>query len=220
MNFISCAYREWGIRIHESLTSFFPDSNFSLAKSPDELNHLLSGGLPDAIFCLGWSWYIEPRVTDHCWVVGIHPSGLPDYAGGSPIQNQILNGISRSKSTLFRLSSELDYGPILSQVPLSLEGHIAEIFDRLSTAGLIQLVDFIRDLPNGVTCIDQVVEAGHKRHSRIHPSASQLTHADMAKMNTRELYDFIRCREDPYPNVYLEDAVGKLIFKLCEFEGK
>jgi len=39
-------------------------------------------------------------------------------------------------------------------------------------------------------------------------------------MSTRELYNFIRCRQDPYPNVYLEDEFGKLIFKNVEYEER
>ena len=36
-------------------------------------------------------------------------------------------------------------------------------------------------------------------------------------MTAQNLYDTIRCREDPYPNAYIEDETGRLIFKRVEF---
>ena len=37
------------------------------------------------------------------------------------------------------------------------------------------------------------------------------------KMSAREIYNFIRCREDPYPNTYYEDDTGTILFKSVDF---
>ena len=37
-------------------------------------------------------------------------------------------------------------------------------------------------------------------------------------MNTEELYNFIRCLEDPYPNAFIEDEVGTISFKKVAFK--
>ena len=51
----------------------------------------------------------------------MHPSDLPKYAGGSPIQHQIINGVINSKATLFEVTKEIDSGPILYKTNLSLD---------------------------------------------------------------------------------------------------
>jgi len=38
----------------------------------------------------------------------IHPSDLPKYRGGSPIQNQIIDGVKDSAVTLFKMDYDLD----------------------------------------------------------------------------------------------------------------
>jgi hypothetical protein len=43
---------------------------------------------------------------------------------------------------------------------------------------------------------------------------------DFSQMNTRELYDFIRCREHPYPNAFMEDEFGMLSFVLVVWTPK
>ncbi|GIS10295.1 MAG: hypothetical protein CM15mP114_10770 [Alphaproteobacteria bacterium] len=64
----------------------------------------------------------------------LHPSDLPKYRGGSPIQNQILNGILDSKVTIKPLM-KMDAGPILVQRPLSLRGEMSEILGRIEQSG-------------------------------------------------------------------------------------
>ncbi len=47
---------------------------------------------PDTIFYNGWSWFIPSDVLRLCPNVVLHPGKLPKDRGGSPIQNQIING--------------------------------------------------------------------------------------------------------------------------------
>ena len=89
--------------------------NFLLANSKDELNQMLIKYKPIIIVLLGWSWILRKEIVNNYYVIGIHPSDLPNYAGGSPIQNQIINGISSSKCTLFKVTRDIDQGPILGK---------------------------------------------------------------------------------------------------------
>ena len=43
----------------------------------------------------------------------LHPSALPKFRGGSPIQNQIIRNIKNSKVTLFKMNEKIDAGPII-----------------------------------------------------------------------------------------------------------
>ena len=156
-------------------------------------------------------------MTDATWVIGVHPSNLPEFAGGSPIQNQILSGVSDTKMTLFRMTAKLDEGPILAKLPLSLNGHMHEIFERLTLTSLLLFADFLRNFPNIKLLPNSGPQENIRLYSRLPPSASQLSRDDLAKKSARDLYNLIRSHEDPYPNCYFEDDSGRIIFKLCEF---
>ena len=65
----------------------------------------------------------------------LHPSPLPKYRGGSPIQNQIINGEKNSAVTLFKMTRNLDDGDIYKQIPFSLKGSLDDIFNRIIKLG-------------------------------------------------------------------------------------
>jgi len=216
MRLIACAYRSWAVKAVTALENLFPEHEFRIVQSPDEFAKvILSTSLPDAILVIGWSWIFPREVVEQTWVVGIHPSDLPEFAGGSPIQNQILAGVTATKNTLFRISAALDRGPILAKVPLSLDGHLDEIFERLTVTSIVLLVEFIRAFPDNLKPLEQHEGAPPAR--RLKPESSALTRADFAQMTSRQLFDAIRCREDPYPNAYFEDEIGRLLFKRADF---
>ncbi|MEK7155147.1 MAG: methionyl-tRNA formyltransferase [Patescibacteria group bacterium] len=48
-------------------------------------------------------------------ICNIHPSLLPKYRGPSPLQQQILDGITETGVTIIQLDSEVDHGPIIAQ---------------------------------------------------------------------------------------------------------
>jgi hypothetical protein len=50
------------------------------------------------------------------------------------------------------------------------------------------------------------------------PAHSRIDKSELLKMTARDLYDRMRCLEDPYPNAYIEDETGKLYFKLVLFK--
>lgn len=51
----------------------------------------------------------------HGQIYNIHPSLLPRYRGPSPLQQQILDGISETGVTIIQLDSQVDHGPIVAQ---------------------------------------------------------------------------------------------------------
>jgi methionyl-tRNA formyltransferase len=221
MKIICCAYRDWGLKISDALIGIFPEHVFVVCKGPDIFDEEIArNGLPDIILSIGWSWLFKKEVVDSCWVAGVHPSDLPNFSGGSPIQNQILAGVEKSKNTLFRITSQLDAGPIIGQLPLSLGGHMHEIFDRLVYTSIVLLSDFIRNFPDNLTLSNQVKVDDHKNLKRLKADSGSLIPHDFQTKTTKELYDFIRCREHPYPNAYLEDEMGTLYFQMCEWKER
>ena len=106
MRSLFCAYRDWAVNVYEKIKESNPD--LVLVRTPEDLTAAFSSGEWDVIFIVGWSWKVEPEIVNSCMVVGMHPSDLPDYAGGSPVQNQILDGITSTRASLFKLNEKFE----------------------------------------------------------------------------------------------------------------
>ena len=143
----------------------------------------------------------------------LHPSPLPKYRGGSPLQNQIIAGETSSAVTLFIMNEELDAGDIIAQEEISLEGHLDEIFARITEVGLRLTLDILK---NGYQRIPQ----DHSQASyckRRKPEESEITLEEITNSSARYLYDKIRMLEDPYPNAFIRTADGmRLLIKRAE----
>ncbi len=53
--------------------------------------------------------------------INIHPSLLPKYRGPTPIQTTLLHGDKQSGITFMLMDDKMDHGPILHQIPFTLE---------------------------------------------------------------------------------------------------
>jgi methionyl-tRNA formyltransferase len=218
MNILFCGYRPWARASLDKLTQILNFHTFHQVTSPEEMMLAVDTKKWDLILTAGWSWKIPNEVLVDNFVAGVHPSKLPAYAGGSPIQNQILDGIENSEACLFKFTEKFDEGPILGRTPLSLRGHMSDIFEDLTVATVKLMNEFIMSYPHHSEVLQTHSEGFVRR--RIKPEQSRLTPEILRSMTCKQLYDFIRCHEDPYPNVYIEDATGRLSIKLAEFEPK
>jgi len=212
-----CGYREWALKAYSNLSQIRQEDELSLAKTPEELLLATETQSYDVIMLAGWSWKVPSEVLNSSYVVGMHPSDLPHFAGGSPIQNQILAGIKQTNASLFKLTPQFDAGPILGKRAFSLKGHMQDVFNELTRVTIELFDDFLSHYPN---VPEAPQEVGGNSVRRLRPDQSRLTIERISEMTCSQLYDEIRCREDPYPNVYLEDHTGRLYIKLVEFEPK
>lgn len=60
------------------------------------------------------------KISKH-GAINIHPSKLPLYRGSSPIQSQILDGITDTATSFILMDEEMDHGPLLSQIPFKIQ---------------------------------------------------------------------------------------------------
>ena len=107
-----------------------PHNNISIYK-------ILKKNDIDIALFYGWSWLLSKKIIKDFLCICLHPSKLPLFRGGSPIQNQILRGINNSAVTIFRMEKKIDQGPIFMQKKLSLKGDINKIFNNISKIGTI-----------------------------------------------------------------------------------
>ena len=209
-----CAYRDWGIKVFKNFKNK-NSCNFVLAKNKDQFNQMLIKYKPIIIVLLGWSWILKKEIVNDYYVIGIHPSDLPNYAGGSPIQNQIINGISSSKCTLFKVTQHIDQGPILGKTNLCLDGNVKDIFQSIYKASIYLLDDFFCKFPN----VNEITQNNEsiQNYKRLKPEDSNLSNKFINKTTCENLYNLIRCRTEPYPNAFIKDETGTLYFDNVRF---
>ena len=194
MVFLFCAYRDWSIKLYEKLSKKY--DNFILLNSPKKLTFSFVKKLnPEFIFFPDWSWIIPEKITSNYKCFCLHESNLPKFRGGSPLQNQIIRGITKTKTTAFFMSKGIDEGDIILQQDLSLSGRMDEIFLRM--------------IENDFKIIEKIILGNYKltkqkgRRSifkRRKPEESEL---DSSPHSLEYFYNFIRMLDDPYPNAFI-----------------
>jgi phosphoribosylglycinamide formyltransferase-1 len=81
-------------------------------------------------------------------VVNVHPSLLPSFPGGHPVEDQLAAGVTESGATVHLVDEGIDSGPILAQerVPV-LPGDTAEtLHERIKTVEHRLLPEVVREL--------------------------------------------------------------------------
>lgn len=216
LNIIVCAYRDWGIKIAESLPQDL--ATYTILRSKEEYDTHFKNYNNDAdiILFFGWSWIIPDDIVNNNICIGLHPSPLPKYRGGSPIQNQIIAGESVSAVSLFRLSDKLDKGDILYQEVFSLEGNLSEVFDRIvisATKACEHLLRTFADTKLLVALPQNETQGSY--YKRRTPEQSEIKLEDFTTFTANELHNKIRALQDPYPNAFVVCKDGtKLYLKL------
>jgi len=206
MNYVFCAYRDYSLEIYKKIKIRY--KNFILITNTKQLSlKNIQKINPKYIFFPDWSWIVPNEIINNYDCICFHESNLPKFRGGSPIQNQIIRGVRKTKTTAFLMDEHLDHGDILIQRNLSLEGTLNDIFSRM--------------IKNDFEMIVKIIQGKFKKRKqsgkptyfkRRKPKDSELKNLNHSK---KYLYDFIRMLSDPYPNAFLQVGNKKIIFKFA-----
>lgn len=212
MKIIFAGYRQWATNAFRSVVETCDLKDFEVISNPKDLNNIKDS----VILGAGWSWIIPDDVIKNNRLIALmHPSDLPHYSGGSPIQHQIIDGLTKTKGSLFQVESQIDTGPIFLKKEMSLVGSMEDIFESLSQVTRDLMIEFISKYPNIKTTPQEKTK--ERVRKRLKPENSKITKEDLQKHDTETLYNIIRCRENPYPNVYIEDDKGRLYFSSVRY---
>jgi methionyl-tRNA formyltransferase len=203
---IACvSYRKWALDIYDSISSK-TDHEFLIVRSKEEYDEdKIINFKPDYVLFYGWSWIIDSKLINDYTCIMLHPSPLPKYRGGSPIQNQIVQGENSSMVSIFKMTDKLDDGDIIRQKELSLEGNLHDIFTAITQIGTELTLDF---LENGLSLKpqDHSRSTYFKRRKPADGNISSLT-------DIEKVYDFIRMMDgDGYPAAFAETETLKMEF--------
>ena len=206
---VCIGYRSWAISIYSELKKnknykvlIFKKKKIDLKKI-DKFN-------PEYILFYGWSWLVPKTLINAYKCIMLHPSKLPKFKGGSPLQNQIIRNIKKSHLTLFRMNEKIDSGNIIASKKISLLGNIQEIFDRMTKIGILLTKKMLETKYKD----KKQTKSIQKIYKRFLPKDSEITIKDLQNKNSNYLYNKIRMLSDPYPNAFIKLKDGKrLIIK-------
>lgn len=237
MNVVLAGYRSWAYNIFKSLTRIDnkiwqisglittknAENDFQsldipiLIVNPQELDDQavtkqIKIFKPDIFLFYGWSWMIPKELFSKYLCLALHPSPLPKYRGGSPLQHQIIRGENKGAVTIFKIGQGLDDGPIYSQTPCSLEGSLSEIFGKIVKIGIKNTVRILNAIAKNTAKSVPQDESKATIYKRRLPRDSELAIGDFQSKTAKELYNIIRALDDPYPNAYIVCRDGKKLF--------
>lgn len=213
---VYCGFRKWSIKIYNSIYKEYKDKfDFILINSKDDFeNFAASGVISDysLIFFIGWSYIIKKNIVDNYKCICLHPSPLPKYRGGSPIQNQIINNEDQSAVTFFIMNDKIDQGDIVYQSGFSLSGDLDDIFDRITKHGQLGMSILLSMyLKNGE--LDTIPQDHNKKtyYRRREPNESELFDSDF--ISAKKAYNKIRALgRDPYPTAFITCDDGTRLY--------
>ena len=211
---IACVgYRDWALNIYYEIEKITEHTVIIYRGKEEYSPQEIEIFSPDLILFYGWSWTIDEEIVESFNCIMLHPSALPKFRGGSPIQNQIIRGVRNSKLTLFLMKREMDSGDILEQGPLDLSGSIPEIFKRIELEGLRLTLKILK---NGLMPVAQD-ESKATYFKRRTPEESEITIDELLQSDSHYLYNKVRMLGDPYPNAFIRTSDGKkLLIKHVE----
>ena len=213
MKILCVGYREWAKKIY-SKTKKKKGFSFYFHVRKKGLVNKIKKTNPNIILFYGWSWLIDKSIYEKYICFMLHPSKLPKFRGGSPLQNQIIRGIKSSAVTIFKINDKIDGGDIYFQKKLSLEGTLHDIFNRIVEIGVLGTNKILYEKP-------RIRKQNLRKSSffkRIKESQSEITSKELKNKSILHIFNKIRMLSDPYPNPYLRVGRKKLIIKNIKIE--
>jgi methionyl-tRNA formyltransferase len=208
-DYIVASSREW----HRPAFERFAQSAAGLWRyvdSGEALATALASASPRYIFFLHWSWLVPVELLEKHECVCFHMTDVPYGRGGSPLQNLIAAGKTKTVVSALRMERELDAGPVYAKRPMSLDGRAEEIYLRAGELCWEMIREIVASEP---TPQPQQGEATVFRRRK--PEQSVLpSDGTLAK-----LYDHIRMLDAPgYPLAFIQHGDFRLEFSHAELK--
>lgn len=168
---------------------------------------------PQYIFFPHWSWIIPQKIYDKFRCVVFHMTDLPFGRGGSPLQNLIIRGLTKTRISAVRVVKELDAGPVYSKKDLRLSGSAEDIYRKVSRIIFSDMISYIiENDPRPIPQKGKVVV-----FKRRNPTDSKIP----SGVDLKGAYDLIRMLDaDGYPHAFMETKNLRFNFKNASKKSK
>jgi methionyl-tRNA formyltransferase len=206
MKIVFYGYRDWALDIFSKIK----DTEKYLVTHKDY--DIISNIKPDLVFFIGWSSIVPEDIIQNYKCICLHPSLLPKYRGGSPIQHQLINNESTGGVTLFLMDHGIDTGDILYQSKISLQGSLNNIFVEIKREG-IKGIETIIDSYQTIDKLKMKQDSAQATFfNRRNEAQSEITFEEIKANDPVYLYNKIRSLNDPYPNAYIKCKDGRKLY--------
>lgn len=207
MKIIGYGYRDWALEIFNNIREI-PDEMYVMSSKRTVKYDIIETINPDMVLFYGWSWMVPQEIVDKYTCLCLHPSPLPLYRGGSPIQHQILAGEMSSAVTIFKMGKGMDDGPVYIQKDISLDGDILDIYQRITETGTLLTEEIINYLPFPWDQDESKATTFRRRK----PKESEITPEELSTLSASKLHDKVRMLTGPYPTAFITCADGSKLY--------
>jgi methionyl-tRNA formyltransferase len=196
--------KPWNIAYFKGKLPTLPGA-WRLIEHPEELTaEFVRDFSPDYIFFPHWSWRVPDDILDLTECVCFHMTDVPAGRGGTPLQNLISRGHTKTVVSALRMVHEMDAGPVYSKVPLSLDGRAQEIYERATALIADMILHIVNNRPVPVPQVGEPTIFPRRK-----PEDSRLPLA----CEPAALYDHIRMLDaETYPHAFLDYGSFRLEF--------
>lgn len=165
----------------------------------------------DVIFCIGWSYLLDESMLSlpRIGVIGFHPASLPSNRGRHPIIWALALGLKETASTFFIMDAGADSGPILSQVPISIdtEDNATSLYGKIMDVSNIQLSKLGADLVKGNVTFE---EQDHNKATYWRKRSRKDGTIDF-RMSAWSIHNLVRALAPPYPGAEIAYDHGYIV---------
>lgn len=208
MNLIISKYNSWSEKLFELISNqsdnfiWLQDCN---KQTIDQYN-------PEWIFFFHWSEIVSEEIYKNYKCVVVHTGNLPQGRGGSPLHNQILEGINITQVNLIEMCDILDGGGVYCSSQITLQGNINDIWFIIANVTKDLILKCINE--SLLPVLQKGVPKTYKRKKK-----NQIEF-DKAK-DISYIYDQIRILDSEYyPNAYIEIEGYKLEFNRAQLNNQ
>lgn len=178
--------------------------NWSIVTCTTDLQKQVSSLKPQFIFFPHWSEIVPSSIYNTYDCICFHMTDVPYGRGGSPLQNLVIRGHSKTMITALKMNKNIDAGPIYLKRELKLDGTALDIFNRTAPICFEMMQKIITEPIQPTEQVGKPIL--FKRRS---PKESQISNIKSIK----ELYDLIRMLDAPgYPAAFLSNNGFKFEF--------
>ena len=200
MIFLVSKSTPWSKKLHDAISGDIDCKWFKDDSYKEGLRELK----PDWVFFFHWSRIVPEDIYKNNRCVVMHTGNLPRGRGGSPLQNQILDGIVESKVNAIVMGEELDAGDVYASLPVTLQGTIYDIWMTISDVSSCLIKKCVKDNPKPTP---QTGKPQVYRRNRDN-SLPLVETEDLTK-----IYRFIQMLDDErYPSAYIDVGKFRLTF--------
>lgn len=170
----------------------------------------------DIIFCIGWSYLLDSSMLTlpKQGVIGFHPAELPSNRGRHPIIWALALGLKKTASTYFIMDEGADSGPIVSQIPISIddEDNATTLYKKIIDTSKTQLAELASELVSGMSV---PAEQDHNLATYWRKRNRKDGMIDF-RMTAKAIHNLIRALAVPYPGAeFLYKQTSIVVQKSC-----